>query len=173
MRDGGDYHRIHPLPCCSGRRRHVASAARCIVAYLLISRRFLSLAFVNDSIVRRVSRSSYRIRALLGRFLPDSGRLWRHRRPLFESLPVDGRGARHAADDRDLRLQVFARRREQAAGRRRHRHGLFDRRRLHSTLLRVDLAARQTGQNQGLPPVNEMAAVELGGPKRDDTSVSR
>src|SRR5580658_3405779 len=42
-----------------------------------------------------------------------------------------------------------------------HRHAVFDRDRLASARLYVDIAARQTGKDQRLFAMNQMAAVEL------------
>src|SRR5216683_1322806 len=43
-----------------------------------------------------------------------------------------------------------------------HRHAVFDGDRLSSTSLHVDVAPRQTGEDQRLLAMNQMAAVELG-----------
>src|SRR5260370_32726541 len=43
-----------------------------------------------------------------------------------------------------------------------HRHAVFDGDRLPSASLHVDVAARQSGEDQRLLAMNQMAAVELG-----------
>src|SRR5260370_4851667 len=43
-----------------------------------------------------------------------------------------------------------------------HRHAVFDGDRLPSASLHVDVAARQSGEDERLLDMNEMAAVELG-----------
>src|SRR5580704_5108509 len=96
---------------------------------------------------------------------------------VFECRPLDysiaqQRRPGHAADDRDLRFQLFARRMHETTRRMHHRHAVLHGDRLAPALLDVDVASGEAWKNQRLLAMDEVTAIELGGDRHGQAQSS-
>ncbi|MCO5588369.1 hypothetical protein L7F22_042324 [Adiantum nelumboides] len=95
-----------------------------------------------------------------GDVVADAAVVPAHRRPV-DAVPVAQGGLGDPGEDRDLRAQVRARRRQRAAGRVHGARGVLDRDELRSGLLDVALGPAQGGQDQRGPAAVQVRPVDL------------